>query len=116
MKWLAAALVLLLCACASRPNAVLPPLPAMPAPPPLGEPADLFGLSDGQLRAEFGAPTFARRENGSEMWRYDKGPCRVFFFLYADGNAMSVRHVETAPHGKDAAADPSCLSALRGKG
>jgi len=113
MKWLAAALVLLLCACASRPKAVLLPLPASP---PMGEPDNLLGMTDSQLRTEFGAPSFARRENGSEMWRYDKGGCRVFFFLYAAGNAMSVRHVETAPHGTDTAADPSCLSALRGKG
>jgi hypothetical protein len=112
MKWLAAALVFLLAACTSQPQRSPDNLAS---PPPGGEPSDLFGLTSNQLRGSFGAPSFSRRENGSELWRYDNAQCRVFFFLYPAGNAMSVRHVETAPHGRTAA-DPACLAALRAKG
>jgi hypothetical protein len=112
MKRLAIALVLLLGACASQPRGITEPLPA---PPPAGEPADLVGLTGPQLQAKLGAASFSRRENGSELWRYDSRDCRAFFFLYAEGGTMRVRHVETAPHGKAVAADPACLSALRGK-
>ncbi len=112
MKRLAIVLVLLLGACSSQPRGTNEPLPA---PPPAGEPADLVGLSGPQLQAKLGMASFSRRENGSELWRYDSRDCRAFFFLYAEGGTMRVRHVETAPHGPTVAADPTCLSALRGK-
>ncbi len=103
---------LLLGACASQ-----PPSPAtvpLPPPPPSGEPAGLIGLSANDLRATFGAPSFVRKENGTEMWRYDGKDCRAFFFLYAKDNAQAVRHVETLPHGRDSASDSTCLEFLRG--
>ena len=109
---LAACLCILLGACASRPVSA-PTLP-LPPPPPSGEPAGLVGLSVVQLRQAFGAPAFARKESGAEMWRYDGANCRAFFFLYPDGNDQIVRHVETLPRGKDIAADVSCLGVLRG--
>ena len=112
MKRFVAGLCLLLTACATPPPAPKVPLPA---PPPTGEPADLVGLSGNQLQALFGAPSFTRKENGSEMWRYDKGSCRTFFFLYPNGAANTVHHVETVPRGRDVAADPNCLAVLRGK-
>ncbi len=115
MKRLAVAgLLLLLCACASGPSQSPTRLP-LPAPPPAGEPADLIGLSGTQLQAMFGTPAFWRKEYGSEMWRYDTQQCKVFFFLYPAGHDLSVRHVETLPRGRNTAADPGCLSALRGK-
>ncbi len=72
-------------------------------------------MTGAQLRASYGAPSFSRRESGSELWRYDRAPCRTFFFLYPVGREMGVRHVETIPHGPSAAADPNCLAALRAK-
>jgi len=114
MKRLAVGVCLVLAACATQP----PPPPQaklpLPPPPPLGEPADLVGLSSGQLQALFGVPSFTRKENGAELWRYDKGGCRTFFFLYPAATASTVRHVETVPRGKDMAADVNCLAALRG--
>ena len=104
-------LCLLLCACASRPAPTVP----LPPPPPSGEPADVVGLSAGDLRGIFGAPTFVRKENGSEMWRYDAGACHAFFFLYPNGPSQAVRHVETIPRGADAAANANCLATLRGR-
>lgn len=109
MKRLAIALVLLLGACAAP-----SPQQALPEPPPKGEPAGMIGLSGPQLQARLGNAAFTRRENGSELWRYDGKDCRAFFFLYAEGGKMVVRHVETVPHGKSAV-DPACLNALGAK-
>ena len=106
--------LLLLGACASHPQGSSSSL-SLPAPPPKGEPSGFIGMTDTQLRASFGAPSFSRRENGSELWRYDNAQCRTFFFLYSEGRDMSVRHVETTPHGPAEAADPNCLAALRAK-
>lgn len=111
-RLIAGSLLFLLCACASEPQQERVKLPP---PPPTGEPTDLVGLSRAQLQASFGVPAFSRRENGSEMWRYDTKTCRVFFFLYPSGRDMAVRHVETMPHAKGIAADPACLTALRAK-
>lgn len=109
-RLIAAGLIVLLGACANTPAKI-----ALPAPPPTGEPTSLIGLTSAQLRSAFGAPSFTRREYGAELWRYDAGGCRAFFFLYPSGNDMSVRHVETMPRGQTAAVDPNCLTALRAK-
>lgn len=113
MKRLAIGLLMLLSACASAPTPA--PLVPLPPPPPRGEPAEFMGQSGSQLRAALGTPAFTRKESGSEMWRYDTRQCRIFFFLYPAGMGLSVRHIETLPHAKDAATDPVCLSVLRGK-
>lgn len=114
MKRLALALVLLLGACSSAPRSE-PGTEPLPAPPPTGEPAGYVGLSGPQLQAMMGPAAFSRRENGSEVWRYDNPACRGFFFLYAEGGVMRVRHVETIPKGRSMAADVGCLNVLRAK-
>lgn len=115
MKRFAVGLCLALAACATQPSPPPQPKLPLPAPPPVGEPADLLGLSSFQLQALFGNPSFTRKENGAEMWRYDKGGCRTFFFLYPAATSNAVRHVETVPRGKNMAADANCLAVLRGK-
>jgi hypothetical protein len=109
--------MLALAGCAAQPRAVAPPpiapTPTVPIPPapPKGEP-DLFtGIDAARLRALVGAPVFARKDGNTEMWRYDAGSCHAFFFL--SGAPAKVQHVETLPRGKDRAADPDCLTALR---
>ena len=109
---LAACLCALLSACASRP---LPQTVPLPPPPPSGEPSSLVGASAGDLRVYFGAPAFVRKENGTEMWRYDGAGCHAFFFLYAQGGVETVRHVETVPRGSASATDAGCLTALRAR-
>ena len=109
-----ACLCLLLGACATRPPPPVPAVP-LPAPPPSGEPAALEGMSADNLRSAFGKPSFERDESGAELWRYDGPSCRAFFFLYPEGGALVVRHVETVPEATNSAADPACLAALRGK-
>jgi hypothetical protein len=113
MKRLAVVLVLLLNACASQPRE--PSNEPLPASPPAGEPSDFVGLTGVQLQALLGQASFSRRENGSELWRYDNPQCRGFFFLYAEGGTMRVRHIETLPRGRSMAADPACLKVLRAR-
>lgn len=116
MKRLAViAFTLVLGACASHPGNETPSPYALPAPPPAGEPADFVGLTAAKLQASLGKPAFARRENGSELWRYDNANCRSFFFLYPAGREMAVRHVETLPHPANEATDSNCLASLRAK-
>ena len=113
MKRLMIGLVFLLGGCATP----APPMPSVPLPPqaPPGEPADLIGLPEANIRGFFGTPAFVRTENGAEIWRYDGAQCRAFFFFYPKGASLVVRHVETVPRGAEIAADPNCLAALRGR-
>ncbi len=101
----------LLCACAT--HAPPPDRIALPPPPPRGEPVSTIGLTDADLRMQFGVPAFTRKDGETQLWRYDGATCRAFFFLYAEKAGLNVRHVETLPRGTDMAADPNCLDALR---
>ena len=108
----------LLAACATRVVQQPPPQPPapnvpVPPPPPPGEPPDIAGLHSTQLRELFGAPAFVRKDGEAEMWRYDGPQCKAFFFLYPFADALSVRHVETLPRGREIAADETCLNSLR---
>lgn len=104
-----------LAGCVARPQTPVAPPPAatvpLPPPPLKGEP-DLFtGVQAAQLRVLVGAPAFTRKDGATEIWRYDTTFCHAFFFF--TGTPAKVRHVETLPRGKDVAADPACLTALR---
>ena len=104
-------LCLVLGACAHRApsaNSV-----ALPAAPPPGEPAGTLGLSMDAVRAAFGTPAFTRKDGTTELWRYDSAACRAFFFFDGQKGGMSVRHVETLPHGDRIAADTTCLATFR---
>jgi len=121
-------LVLLLAACAQAQKpapvtaSVAPrpvpraPGPAVPIPPtpPRGEPADFLNLPPANVRAMLGQPQFSRQDGATEMWRYDGAQCRAFVFFQGAKGSETVRHVETLPAGPTSAADPLCLSALRG--
>ncbi len=99
--------VLVLCAlagCAAPTNRI--------TVPPAGEPGNLAGMDAARIRVAFGAPQFVRKDGGTEMWRYDAATCKAFFFFYPNGASLSVRHVETLPHGVNQAADANCLQAL----
>lgn len=117
-KILAGLMLSALAACAAPPRpAALPPQAALettvplPPPPPKGEPQQFAGLDAGRLTALAGAPAFTRKDGPTEMWRYDAGSCRVFFFF--TGAPARVQHIETMPRGQNAAADPECLNALQ---
>jgi len=107
-------LILLAAGCAAKappPPATLPSPSAIPPPPPRGEPGQYLNLPATGLQAAFGHPAFVRKDGATEMWRYDGQNCRAFFFLY--GTPLTVRHVETLPHGAQNAADMGCLDALK---
>ena len=118
-KLLAGAMLSALAACAAPssrtpapppPTAALEPTVPIPPPPPKGEPQRFAGLDAARLTALAGTPAFTRKDGATEMWRYDAGSCRVFFFF--TGAPAKVQHIETMPRGQNAAADPQCLSAL----
>ena len=106
-------LVLAAAGCATQ----APPPPPVSAPtaippaPPRGEPGQYLNMAAPELQAAFGKPAFVRKDGATEMWRYDGQSCRAFFFFY--GSPLTVRHVETLPHGAQNAADMDCLLALK---
>jgi hypothetical protein len=105
---------LLAVGCAAQPApppAPPPPPSAIPPAPPRGEPGLYLNMAAPGLQMAFGRPAFVRKDGATEMWRYDGAACRAFFFLY--GAPLTVRHVETLPHGAQNAADSACLTALR---
>jgi hypothetical protein len=112
----AASLCIALAACATAQHQQPAPgqqqVSLPPAPRP-GEPSDIADMPDSQLRATFGVPALVRKDGHNEMWRYDGATCKAFFFLYPAGGALTVRHVETIPRGREIAADFGCLAALR---
>ena len=116
-------LLLGLCAC-TTPQRVAPPSPAaaasppaavvpIPPAPPRQQPNQFSNMSVTQLRALLGVPAFVRKEGATEMWRYDTPSCHAFFFLNGSGAQQQVGYIQTLPVGKDQAADPACLNALR---
>jgi hypothetical protein len=110
----ASALIFAFLAAGCAAKAPPPPIPsstAIPSAPPRGEPGQYLNMAASGLEAAFGRPAFVRRDGATEMWRYDGEACRAFFFLY--GAPLTVRHVETLPHGPQSAADSACLTALR---
>jgi hypothetical protein len=102
------AVCLLLAACAAQTPQVS--LPSAPSP---GEPGNIAGLTTDQIKIAFGQPAFVRKDNGTQMWRYDGASCKAFFFFYPANNALAVRHVETTPRGAEIAADANCLASLQ---
>ncbi len=117
-KILTGLMLLALAACAAPSRPAAPPLPQaaleptvpLPPPPPKGEPQGFAGIDAARLTALAGTPAFTRKDGATEMWRYDAGACRVFFFF--TGTPARVQHIETMPRGQSAAADSECLSAL----
>jgi hypothetical protein len=118
-KTLTGLMLLALAGCAAQPRqpaasasvpAFAPTVP-IPAAPPKGEPEAFTGIDVSRLRAMAGGPAFTRKDGNIEMWRYDAASCHIFFFL--TGAPARVQHVETLPRGRDGAANPDCLTALR---
>ena len=106
-----------LAGCATPPPGTFPPAGPrsvpIPAAPPRGEPERFANISAPQLQVLLGAPAFVRKDGATEMWRYDSTSCRAFFFLSGSAPQQVVRHIETLPAGRDQAADPACLNALK---
>ncbi len=114
-KFLGLASLLLLAGCAAKvqaPLAAPSPAPVRQAPAPRAPaltPPNFNGLAPDALRARLGTPAFSRKDGATEMWRYDSGACRAFFFFTAN----KVSHIETTPEGAGGAPDPGCLISLK---
>lgn len=99
-------------ACAHRPdNAVDDDF--IPEPAPVGgQMKPLSQFSAEELTRRYGTPNFVRKEPGSEIWRYDAGACRVFFFFYPQNGGLRIRQMESTPPGKPGHVSRNCFNAL----
>ena len=113
-KIITALSVFTLAGCAQPPRPPLAPVvPVAPPAPPARQSDTFAGIEATKLRTLAGAPSFARKDGITEMWRYDRPSCRAFFFF--TGTPPKVEYVETLPRGKDGGADPACLNLLRAR-
>ena len=86
----------------------------LPQPPPVnGHTKSLMQFTAEDLRLVYGSPAFVRKENGSEMWRYDVGACRIFFFLYRQDGTSGIRQYESIPPGAPGEMDRHCFDAFQ---
>jgi hypothetical protein len=77
------------------PGALAARPPAKPEPPPPQvKPADLIGLTDAELAKVLGMPAFKRVDDPAALWQYRGTRCILDLFLYADGSAYRVTHLE----------------------
>lgn len=83
---------------------------ALLSPPSAG--SGLVGWEADKILALYGKPSFVRKEEGSELWRYDGQHCAAFFFLYQEQAGLHVHHVETSPQ-QGAMADAACLAGIK---
>lgn len=106
-----ASVCLLLAACA--PPAPPPEPVFIPVPPPVeGKAKPLSDFTAEDLRGLYGPPAFVRKEAGLEVWRYDVGACRIFFFIGAKDGGNGVRLYESVPPAKPGRMDRNCFNAL----
>jgi len=62
-----------------------------------GPPPELDGLMHAKSDAvllKMGTPTLLREEIDAQVWQYDHPACVLFFYLYREGEAFSVSHIE----------------------
>jgi len=99
-----------------------------PAPPPRITRAALIGLTEAELIKVLGLPAFKRIDDPAALWQYRGTHCILDLFLYADGPAYRVTHLELRGRsGGETAGTPfrdreaarcftDLLSAAKGKG
>lgn len=85
----------------------------IPEPAPVGgQVKPLYQFSGDELIRRYGIANFVRKEPGSEIWRYDAGVCRVFFFLYPQDGGLRIRQMESTPSGRPGHITRNCFNAL----
>ena len=92
---------------------IIPLISGETAKPPVPDVYVRGSRNAAQLRAEFGAPDFIRKEIDSELWRYDGTGCALFVFLYRENETYLLRHIETLPRGSQTAADEACVASVK---
>lgn len=79
-------------------------------------PARLKGARASVAATLLGRPDFLRRERPAEIWQYYGSTCVLDLFLYGEGEAKSVAHVELRGRGPARGTDSACLAELFGRG
>lgn len=72
----------------------------------------LVGQTGQQVKALVGAPDFNRHDSPAEIWQYRSADCRVDLFLYKNGPALKVEHVEVRGISIKNVSPEKCLSDL----
>ncbi len=68
---------------------------ALPKEPPINDdPQQLIGLDQAAVAGLLGGPQVRRREQPAEIWQYFGDDCIFDVFLYEEGEALKVLHVE----------------------
>lgn len=111
LRW-SLCLLWILGSCARGPSSSHEPafIPVLPSADGNVKPLSDFSIDE--IRTTFGAPTFVRQEAGDEMWRYDVGACKIFFFFHRQDGKTVLRMYESIPPGKAGRMDRNCFSAL----
>ena len=110
-------------ACAAPPPSAR--IAVVPVAPALHEPSEpmraaarptegprLVGLASRDVEGLFGRPRFVRRDGPAQIWQYGTDLCTLNLFLYRDGPAFKVRHVEFRDRSADLASSGRCEGAL----
>ena len=97
---------------ASSDRNVASPHVAVLTPPSAG--SGLVGWEAEKIRGLYGKPSFIRKEQESELWRYDGQNCAAFFVLYQEQTGLRVRYVETSPS-QGAMGDAACLAGIKAR-
>lgn len=74
-----------------------------PKPEPRLRAEDLIGLTDDRLAEVMGRPAFKRVDDPAALWQYRGARCILDLFLYADGPAYRVTHLEFRARSRDGA-------------
>lgn len=90
----------------------------IPIPPPVnGHSKPLIQFTGTELQEIYGKPDFVRLETGSQMWRYDAGICRIFFFLYpqqaGQDATLAIKQMESVPSSRPGHIERNCFNALQ---
>lgn len=86
---------------------------ALPRPGTAPDMVRLVGLSREALQELLGPASFVRRDGPVQIWRYTDEVCFLDIFLFREGDAFRVNHVEARAKGTERVSVPSCYSRLR---
>jgi hypothetical protein len=70
------------------------PMTAMATKPGQSDPDEFLGFGPDRLLPALGAPDFVRRDGPAQIWQYRAKHCVLDLFLYGEGDASRVEHVE----------------------
>jgi hypothetical protein len=87
------------------------PLDSPPLPRRRTDPAALVGLESRDVETLLGRPKFVRRDGPAQIWQYGVPTCTLNLFLFREGQALRVRHLEFRQPDADPSPDAVCSAA-----